>query len=194
MTLPKKIVFQKKQNKVQFKNLDDSEVLSSDFPGLITSATSLNSSASATSLATPASSALFQQRTSWSWWFTQKWPILVLFCGMDNQKSNFSMILAPFLSGAVEACWCKFFEKLVDATEMSKPPEASRHHNSKKNVDDPSTPHREPFSFFHFNMRHPEHTKLLENAGSGFLVAWWWLMPMTFTLVVPCLVFSLLLS
>ena len=39
-----------------------------------------------------------------------KWPILVLFCGIDHQKSNFSLISAPFLSGAVEASGCYFFE------------------------------------------------------------------------------------
>ena len=37
----KKKVFSKHQNKVEFKNLDDSEVLSSDFPGPRTSAASL---------------------------------------------------------------------------------------------------------------------------------------------------------
>ena len=56
--------FSKHQNKVEFKNLDDSEVLSSDFPGPKTSAASLTSSASATSLASTASKALFHQRTS----------------------------------------------------------------------------------------------------------------------------------
>ena len=32
------------------------------------------------------------------------------FCGMDHQKSNFSLILALFLLEAVEASWCYFFE------------------------------------------------------------------------------------
>ena len=63
MILPKKkIVFQNIKNKVVFKNLDDSEVLSSDFPGPRTSAVSLTSSASATSLASTASKALFHKK------------------------------------------------------------------------------------------------------------------------------------
>ena len=69
------------------------DVLSSDFPGLRTSA------------ASPTSTALFHQWTSWSWYvvgssLAPKWPILVPFWGMDNQKSNSSLILAPFLSEA----------------------------------------------------------------------------------------------
>ena len=35
---------------------------------------------------------------------------MVPFCGMDHQKSNFSLILALFLSEAVEASRCYFFE------------------------------------------------------------------------------------
>ena len=62
MILPKKKVFQNIKNKVVFKNLDDSGVLSSDFPGPRTSAASLTSSASATSLASTASKALFHQK------------------------------------------------------------------------------------------------------------------------------------
>ena len=49
----------KHQYKAEFKNLDDSEVLSSDFSGLRTSAASLTSLASATSMASTASKALF---------------------------------------------------------------------------------------------------------------------------------------
>ena len=40
---------------------------------------------------------------------TPKWSIPVPFCGMDHQKSNFLLILAPFLSEAVEASRCYFF-------------------------------------------------------------------------------------
>ena len=39
-----------------------------------------------------------------------KWPILVPFSGMNHQKCNFSLILAPFLLEAVEASRCYFFE------------------------------------------------------------------------------------
>ena len=38
MILPPKNIFSKHQNKAEFKNLDDSEVPSCDFPGLRTSA------------------------------------------------------------------------------------------------------------------------------------------------------------
>ena len=34
----------------------------------------------------------------------------VRFCGMDHQKSNFLLILTPFLSEAVEDSQCYFFE------------------------------------------------------------------------------------
>ena len=44
------------------------------------------------------------------WSLAPKWPILVHFCGMDHQKSNFLLILAPFLSEAVEDSRCYFFE------------------------------------------------------------------------------------
>jgi hypothetical protein len=47
----KKLFFPKYQNKVEFKNLDDYEVLSSDFPDLRTSAVSMTSTASTTSMA-----------------------------------------------------------------------------------------------------------------------------------------------
>ena len=43
--------FSKHKNKAEFKCLDDSEVLSSDFPGLKTSAASMTSVASTTSMA-----------------------------------------------------------------------------------------------------------------------------------------------
>ena len=46
-----KIIFSKHQNKAEFKNLDDSEVLISDISGPITSAAPSTSSTSITSLA-----------------------------------------------------------------------------------------------------------------------------------------------
>ena len=44
-------IFSKHQNKAENQNLDDSEVLISDFPGFRTSAASMTSSTSATSTA-----------------------------------------------------------------------------------------------------------------------------------------------
>jgi hypothetical protein len=54
-----KIFFSKHKNKAEFKCLDDSEVLSSDFPGLKTSAASMNSVASTASMASMTSTASF---------------------------------------------------------------------------------------------------------------------------------------
>jgi hypothetical protein len=39
-----------------------------------------------------------------------KTPILAPFCGMNHQKSNFLLISGSFLSEAVEASRCYFFE------------------------------------------------------------------------------------
>ena len=54
-----KILFSKHKNKAEFKCLDDSEVLSSDFPGLKTSAASMTSVASTASMASMTSTASF---------------------------------------------------------------------------------------------------------------------------------------
>ena len=63
---------------------------------LETSPASLTSMASATSLASTASKAQFPQKTSWSWWSDHHWhqnnQYWQFFCGMDHQKSNFSLI------------------------------------------------------------------------------------------------------
>jgi hypothetical protein len=47
----KKYLISKHQNKAEFKNLDDRKVISTDFPGLETSAASMTSTASTTSVA-----------------------------------------------------------------------------------------------------------------------------------------------
>ena len=57
-----KLFFLKHNNKAEFKCLDDSEVLSSDFPGLKSSAASMTSMASAASVASMTSTALFHQK------------------------------------------------------------------------------------------------------------------------------------
>ena len=57
-----------------------------------------------------------------------KWPIWVLFCGMHQQKSNFSLL-------SVGGCWDQpmlLFWKLINETQMGKPLEPTRHHNSRK--------------------------------------------------------------
>ena len=58
---PKKY-FSKQQNKAEFKNLDDSEVPSCDFPGLRASVASMTSTASTTSMASMTSTASFHQK------------------------------------------------------------------------------------------------------------------------------------
>ena len=61
-----------------------------------------------------------------------KLPIHFFFCGMDCQKSNFSLISDTF---SVGGCWGRLmllFYKLVDETQISATPEDTRHHNSRK--------------------------------------------------------------
>ena len=53
--IPLKKWFSKHQNKAKFKNLDDSRVLSSNFPGLRISAASMTSTASVASMTWTAS-------------------------------------------------------------------------------------------------------------------------------------------
>ena len=107
--------FSKHQNEDEFKNLDDSEVLSSDFSGPRTSAASLSSSASATSLASTASKALFHQKTSCSKWLVHPWHQNVqywpLFVKWLIKNPIFYWYLILFLIEAVEASRCYFFEK-----------------------------------------------------------------------------------
>ena len=92
---------------------------------LETSAASLTSLASITeitSLASIACTSLFPQKPSWSWWVNHPW------LQNDQCKSIFvhqnPIYLRPFVSEAIEANLCYFF-----ITQISRPPEATRHHN-----------------------------------------------------------------
>ena len=58
----KKYLFSKHQNKAEFRNLDDSAVISSDFPGLRTFAALMSSTASTTSVTSMTSTASFYQK------------------------------------------------------------------------------------------------------------------------------------
>ena len=125
MILPQKIIFSKHQNRAEFKNLDNSEVLSCDFPGLRTSAASISSTASTASPASTASMTSSASFNYWSWWLDHSWHqndlIMVSLCGNDHQKSNFSLISdTPFVLGCwgqqMLLCW-----KLVDETQMGNP-------------------------------------------------------------------------
>jgi hypothetical protein len=62
MILSQKTFFSKLKNKAEFKCLDDSEVLSSDFPGLKTFAASMIPAASTASVASMTSTASFYQK------------------------------------------------------------------------------------------------------------------------------------
>ena len=137
-----KFCFAKHQNSTVFNSLDDSEFLSSNFPGLRTSSASMTSTASTTSVASTTFTASFHQKILLilivGLFLAPKWPILVLFCGMDLQKSNFSLISDALF---VRGCWSQLmllFWKLVDETQMSKPLEPTRPW-FKKTID-PSTP------------------------------------------------------
>ena len=124
----KKIFFQNTKKSeissqiIDFKNLDDSEVI---FQALQTSAASLTSMASVTSLASTASKAIFPQKDFLVLmvWSSQapKWPILVIFFRMDLQKSNFLLIYGTsFYWRLLRPAYFTFW-KLVDETEMPKP-------------------------------------------------------------------------
>ena len=56
------LFFSKHPNKAEFNDMDDSEVLSGDFPGLRTSMASMTSTASTTSMASMTSTASFHQK------------------------------------------------------------------------------------------------------------------------------------
>ena len=61
-----------------------------------------------------------------------KWPIIVPFCRIDLQKSSFSLISDSL---SVWGCWgqqMSFFWNMVGETQIPKPPEATRNHNSIK--------------------------------------------------------------
>ena len=132
MILPPKNVCLKHKNKPEFKCVDDSEVLSSDFAGLKTSAASLTSVASTASMASMTFTASFHQNNLpilmiWSS-LSPKWPIPVSFGGIDHQKSNFLLISDTLPVGG---CWgqpISHLWNLVDETQILKPPEATRHH------------------------------------------------------------------
>ena len=114
------------------------------------------STASTTSMASMTFSASFHQKTLLIVMvgssLAPKWPIQVPFCGMGHQKSNFLLILALFLSEAVEASRCQFFENWwmkLKCPLLLKPLATIVQVNSQSFY--PS----EPFRISHFTMRHP---------------------------------------
>ena len=103
------------------------EVLISDFPGLrnLCSLIDLSSLCNLTvlnSLYSPISSQNILILMVWSS-MVSKWPIPILFCGIDHQKSKISLIYGTL---SVGGCWGQpmlIFWKLDDETQISQPKE-----------------------------------------------------------------------
>ena len=77
-----------------------------------------------------------------------EWPIPVPICGIDHQKFN-CLLTSDTL--AVGGCWGQrilWLWRLVNKTQISTPPEHTRHHDSRNYQS-------EPFTLARFNMRHP---------------------------------------
>ena len=111
MILPQNIIFPKYQNKAEFNNLDDFEVTSCDFPGRRTSAASVTSTPSMTSMTSTAS--FHQKNTHSDGWiiYTTKMTNTSSFSRNRASKIQlFSTYLIPFLLEAVEATLCYFFK------------------------------------------------------------------------------------
>ena len=122
-----KKIFSKHQSEPEFKNLDDSLDLSSDLSNLRTSAVSINSSASMTSVAS------IHQNIYWSWWLDHPLHLIdqyqSLFVEWIIKIPIFLLISDTFLLEAIEASKCYFFKKLITETQISKPPEPAMDHN-----------------------------------------------------------------
>ena len=103
----KTIFFSKHQNKVKFKNLDDTEVLNRDFPDLRTSEASMTSTASTASVASMTSTASFQKGNYRALCFRQPWHQNDLSWSLNVKwiinNSLFYAFWALFLLEAVEA-------------------------------------------------------------------------------------------
>ena len=125
----------KHQSKAEFKNLDDTEVLSSDFPGVITSATSMTSMTSTTSVASMSSTASFYQKIYSTWWLDHP-------CHQNDQTGPFVwngsskiQFFTDISTISVGGCWGQLmllFWKLVDETQMPTTPEATSYQSSRK--------------------------------------------------------------
>ena len=124
-----KFIFSKYQNKAEIQNMDDSEVLISDFSGLRTSAASMTSLASATSMASTTSEALFHQITSWSWWLDHPWhqndQSWSIFVEWIIKNPILYWFLHLFCQRLLRPANVNLF-KLVKETQMSTSPEATR--------------------------------------------------------------------
>ena len=148
--------FSKHQNKAEFKNRDDSEVLRSDFPGLRTFATSMTSTASTTSVASMTSTASFHQKL----YSTRSLDHPQhtndqhnsFFVELIIKNPIFHQYLIPFLSKAAEASLCHFLKKWLMKLKYPPLPKTLGtivHENNWFFY--PS----EPLRISHFEMRYP---------------------------------------
>ena len=87
-----------------------------------------------------------------------KWSKLVLFCGMDHQKSIFYWYLIPLLSEAVEASRCYFFENWLI---KFKCPNLLNTLGTMIQDNYQSLYLSGPFTLARFNMRHPVSLQFL---------------------------------
>ena len=127
--------------------MGDSKVLSSDFPDLRTSAASMTSTASTTSMASMTFTASFCQKiTDCDGWIIPGTKMTITRPFLWNGSSKikfFLLILALFLSEAVEASRCYFFENwkmTLKCPLLLRPLESIR--------------------IIHFTMRHPVHLSI----------------------------------
>ena len=156
MILPPQNIFSKHQNKAEFKNLDDSEVASCDFPGLRTSVASMTSTASTTSVASMTSTASFHQKNYWFWWLDQPWhqydQYWPLFMEWTIKNPIFYWYLIPFLLEAVAVSQCYLFENWLMKLKF---PNLLKPLGTLIQQNYWSFNPLEPFYFIHFNMIHP---------------------------------------
>ena len=124
MILP--IFFSKHKNKAEFKCQNDSEVLSSDFPGLKTSAVSMISVTSTASMTSTAS--FYQKNTHLGTKMTNNGP----FIWNGSSKIYFFNDFSTFSVGSCCGQPMLLFWKLIHKTQISKPPEAASYRNSTK--------------------------------------------------------------
>ena len=128
-------MFSKHQNKAEFRNLDDSAVISIDFSGLRTFAASKTSTASTTSIVSMTLAASFYQKIIDSdVWIIPSIQMIKTrpFLWNGSSEINFlSDICYPFCQRLLRSANVNFL-KLIDEPQISIPPEATRHHNLSK--------------------------------------------------------------
>ena len=95
----------KHQNKAEFENLVNSEVLGSTFSGLRTSVASVTLTASTTSVAWMTSTASFHQKIYCSWWFIDSWHQNDQYWSIFAEWIFKKPIFTDFSTFSVRGCW-----------------------------------------------------------------------------------------